>query len=125
MNAPKDASTREENSQPVDSALHELPCELDVDNERVRSALGMLTSNSAVRLEELMSSLQDVREFLKLEAERVEREVANYALLQQSVASAATRILTETIGRKPTTVSGEGVRQLFGVREKLKRWPSG
>jgi hypothetical protein len=72
-----------------------------------------------------MSSLQDVREFLRLEAERVEREVANYAVLQQSVASAATRILTETIGRKPTTVSGEGVRQLFGVREKLKRWPSG
>jgi|SRR5215208_854545 len=47
--------------------------------------------------EGLFSELQEVRDFLKSEGERVQREVANYAQLNQS-ALAAIKINTDTIG---------------------------
>ena len=75
-----------------------------------------------------MSEIQEMREFLVSEGERVQREIANYAQLNQSVALAATKIKAETVGRwKSPAIAGEShssVRQLSNGREKLKRWPA-
>jgi hypothetical protein len=75
-----------------------------------------------------MSEIQEMREFLVSEGERVQREIANYAQLNQSVALAATKIKSETVGRwKSPAIAGEphsSARQLSNGREKLKRWPA-
>ena len=110
------------------SALDELPVQIEKDTERTKSSLARLTSHSIDRLERLMSEIQEMREFLISEGERVQREIANYAQLNQSVALAATKIKAETVGAwKGTAIAGEahsGAKQLSNGREKLKRWPA-
>jgi hypothetical protein len=119
----------DEKSVSVNSALQESSAQIDDgDPERLRSAVARLTSNSTDKLLTLLSSLQEVQEFLRSEGERVQREVANYAQLHQNVASAATKIIAQTIGRKTTAGSGEeqnsGLRQASNARERIKRWPA-
>jgi hypothetical protein len=120
MNAPT--------SPPVKSPLEEFPAQIQNDTERTTSSLARLTSNSVDRLDRLTSEIQEMREFLISEGERVQREIANYAQLNQSVALAATKIKTETVGTwKTGAIAGEahlGAKQLFNGREKLKRWPA-
>jgi hypothetical protein len=58
----------------------------------------------------------------------VQREIANFAQLNQSVAMAATKIKAETVGAwKSTAIAGEehsGAKHLSNGRERLKRWPA-
>ncbi len=54
------ASTADENSLPNDFALQNRLSGSNPDDDRVRSALALFTSNSTSQLEELMSSLQEV-----------------------------------------------------------------
>jgi chemotaxis protein histidine kinase CheA len=93
---------------------------VDTDAERMRSTLVRMTANSVDELDSLFSELQEVRDYLKSEGERVQREVANYAQLNQS-ALAAIKIITETIGPWKSTAldsdtrnSGEGVAPPVG-----------
>jgi hypothetical protein len=120
MNAPTSA--------PVKSALEEAPAQIEDDAERTKSLLARLTSNSIDRLEGLMVEIQEMREFLRSEGERVQREIVNYAHLNQNVALAATKIKAETVGAwKNTAVASDaysGAKQLSNGREKLKRWPA-
>lgn len=128
MNAPTSAPVADDKPLPVKSASEEFPAQIENDTERTKSSLARLTSNSVDRLERLMSEIQEMREFLISEGERVQREIANYAQLNQSVASAATKIKAETVGTwKNTAIAGEahsGAKQLSNGREKLKRWPA-
>ena len=107
--------------------MEEFPAQIENDTERTKSSLARLTSNSVDRLERLMSEIQEMREFLISEGERVQREIANYARLNQSVALAATKIKAETVGAwKSTAIAAEahsGAKQLSNGRERLKRWP--
>jgi hypothetical protein len=123
MSAPVD-----ERSLTVQSALDELPVQIEDDTERTKSSLARLTSNSIDRLERLMSEIQQMRDFLRSEGERVQREIVNYAQLNQNVTLAATKIEAETVGTwKSTAVAGDshsGAKQLSNGREKLKRWPA-
>jgi hypothetical protein len=125
MSAPTSAPVADDKSLPVQSALDELPIQIQDDTERTKSSLARLTSHSIDRLERLMSEIQEMREFLISEGERVQREIANYAQLNQSVALAANKIKSETVGAwKGTAVAGEAhSKQLFNGRERLKRWP--
>ena len=108
MNAPTSAPVADDTSLPVKSALEEFPAQIENDTERTKSSLARLTSNSVDRLERLMSEIQEMREFLVSEGERVQREIANYAQLNQSVALAANKIKSETVGAwKGTAVAGE------------------
>ena len=108
--------------------MDELPVQIEDDTELTKSSLARLTSHSIDRLERLMSEIQEMREFLISEGERVQREIANYAQLNQSVALAATKIKAETVGPwKSTAIAGEahsGGKQLSNGRERLKRWPA-
>ena len=128
MNAPTSAPVADDTSLPVKSALEEFPAQIENDTERTKSSLARLTSNSVDRLERLMSEIQEMREFLISEGERVQREIANYAQLNQSVALAATKIKSETVGAwKGNAIAGEahsGAKQLSNGRERLKRWPA-
>jgi hypothetical protein len=127
MSAPTSAPGTDDKSLPAQSALEELSVQIEDDTERTKSSLARLTSHSIDRLERLMSEIQEMREFLISEGERVQREIANYARLNQSVALAATKIKSETVGAwKGTAIAGEahsGAKQLFNGRERLKRWP--
>jgi hypothetical protein len=128
MSAPTSAQVADDKSLRAQSALDELPVEIDDDTERTKSSLARLTSHSIDRLERLMSEIQEMREFLISEGERVQREIANYAQLNQNVALAATKIKAETFGTwKSTAIAGEahsGAKQLSNGRERLKRWPA-
>ena len=128
MSAPTSAPVADDKSLPAQPALDELPVQIEDDTERTKSSLARLTSHSIDRLERLMSEIQEMREFLVSEGERVQREIANYAQLNQSVALAATKIKTETAGTwKSGAIAGEahfGAKQLSNGREKLKRWPA-
>jgi hypothetical protein len=66
-----------------------LPSQVQVNAERIRSSVARLTSNSMNELEGLTSELQQLQEFLRSEAERVEREVES--------ALAGIKIIVETI----------------------------
>jgi len=99
--------------------------DIDTDAERMKSVLGRMTSTSVGELEGLVSELHEVREFLKSEGERVQREITNYAQLNQR-ALAAIKIITETISPwKGTALESEAERSgpepLVGEREPEKR----
>ena len=110
-------SSAEENSLSVNapsvkSALADLPAQIKGDTEK-----------TAEKLEELISELQEMIEFLRSESDRVQCEIANYAQLQQSVASAATKIKTESVGTwKITGDTQHSAAKHLNGREKLKRW---
>jgi hypothetical protein len=98
------------------------------DAERIRSSLAQHVSNSDDELGNLISELQEVREFLRSEAERLQREFANYNEMQQS-ASAAADIINQTLGPWKGNLMGERHNSrakplVFGSRGKVKRWPA-
>ena len=84
MNTPTSAPIADDKSLPLKSPLEELPSQIENDTEQTKSSLARLTSNSVDRLERLMSEIQEMREFLVIEGERVQREIANYAQLNQN-----------------------------------------
>ncbi len=59
------------------------------DAERIRASVGRLTSNSISELNGLTSQLEELQQFLKVEVERVEREIES--------ALAGISIIIETI----------------------------
>ena len=128
MNAPTSAPVADDKLLPGKSALEEGPAQIEDDAERTKSSLARLTSNSIDRLERLIVEIQEMREFLRSEGERVQREIVNYAQLNQNVAVAASKIKAETVGTwKSTAIAGDaysGAKQLSNGREKLKRWPA-
>ena len=84
------------------SSLVEMPnlklaTQIDDDAERIRSTIALLTSLTIDELEGLVTDMQEVREYVKSEGERVQREIMNYAHLSQT-AIAATKKITETFG---------------------------
>jgi hypothetical protein len=119
MNTPTCASTAEEkslsvNALPVKSAFADLPTQIKSDTEK-----------TAETLEELISELQEMLEFLRSESDRVRCEIVNYTQLQHSIASTAAKIKTETVGtRKIAGDMQHSAAKPPNGREKLKRWPA-
>jgi hypothetical protein len=119
MNAPTSVAIVEK-SLPVESAVEaeisnlleqQSPklIQIEDDAERIRSLVARITSNSIDELEglasNLTSELQELQEFLKSEGERVQREIVNYAYLNQS-ALAAIKTIIETTFRAPQVATG-------------------
>ena len=100
MNAPTSAPVADDKPLPVKSASEEFPAQIENDTERTKSSLARLTSNSVDRLERLMAEIQEMREFLISEGERVQREIANYAQLNQSVACPLPRLKPRPLARR-------------------------
>ena len=135
MNAPTPASAAHasahetahaaahETSHPADPAFAH-PARIE-DGDR--SFVARLASSSVQTLDGLIAELKEMREVMRFEGERVQRELGNYAQLAQT-AFAVTKAITETVapGRN-TDVAGQAqnsaARPPSGGREKLKRWP--
>jgi hypothetical protein len=62
---------------------------IENDAERIRASVGRLTTNSISELNGLTSQLEELQQFLKVEVERVEREIES--------ALAGINIIIETI----------------------------
>jgi len=62
---------------------------IETDAERIRASVGRLTTNSISELNGLTSQLEELQQFLKVEVERVEREIES--------ALAGINIIIETI----------------------------
>ena len=117
MNAPTSASAAYEGSLPAKSAF-EHPARIE-DSDK--SFVTRLASSSVEKLKEM-------REVLRSEGERVQREVGNYAQLAQA-ALAATKTVTESVALERSTNVADQVqtstsRRSSGGREKLRRWPA-
>ena len=76
------------------------PIQIQDDAERSRSLIARITSNSIDELQglvaDLTSGLQKLEEFLKSEGERVQREVVNYAQMNQTALAAIKEIIDTT-----------------------------
>jgi hypothetical protein len=126
MNAPTFVAAADGKSLPTKSGLVQLT-QIEDDPERTQVSLARLTSNSVDKLGDLISEIQEMREFLKSEGERVQLEVGNYMQLSQSVATALEKIKADTIVpwiRADGEARRSGTKQLANGRERLKRWPA-
>ena len=93
-----------------------------------RSFVTRLASSSIEKLDGLIAELKEMREVLRSEGERVQREVGNYAQLAQT-ALAATKAIIETVSLERTTdvavqAQNSRSRRPSGGHEKLRRWPA-
>ncbi|MBX9840377.1 MAG: hypothetical protein K2Z80_01065 [Xanthobacteraceae bacterium] len=129
MNAPTSASadhaaahaSANAPSHPANPALAH-PARLE---DGGRSFVARLASSSIDKLDGLIAELKEMREVLRFEGERVQREVGQYAQLAQS-ACAVTKAITETVPPAGgTDAAGQNAvaKPPSGGREKLKRWP--
>jgi hypothetical protein len=84
-----------------------LPSQVQVNAERIRSSVARLTSNSMNELEGLTSELQQLQEFLRSEAERVEREIES--------ALAGIKIIAETISPWKSTRASQSPQRKESV----------
>lgn len=114
MSAPASAVTtvaveKADVSNLVQQESPKLLAQIDDDAERIRSSIARLTSNSVDELEtlasDLTSELRELQEYLKSEGERVQREIMNYAHLNQD-ALAAIKNIIETTSRAPQMATG-------------------
>ena len=121
MNAPASALAAHEMSRPASSALTQ-STGMEYHDAR-------LASGSIEKIDGLIIELQEMQGVLKSEAERVQREVGNYAQMLQT-ALAATKTITDSFAALGTRSSAAGRGQTFtagqrsGGRERLKRWPA-
>src|SRR5262245_51188703 len=110
----------------VETEISNLVAQTVVDAEHIRSSLAGDITNSDDELGRMISELQELREFLKSEAERLQREFANYENLQQ-YASAAVNVINQTIGPWKSSIgdtqSSRTKPLVFGSHGKVKRWP--
>jgi len=91
------------------------PAKVEVDAERIRSAIARLTSNSIDELEKLTSELEKLQDFLKSETARVQGEIGNVL--------AGVGVIVEAIAPwKAAGVAGASSARANG-RDKLRRWP--
>src|SRR5262249_5293490 len=134
MSAVQRAMAADEGSLPakedVEVEISKLAAQSGGDAERIRAFLAQNTPNSDDELGRLISELQEVREFLRSEAERLQREFLNHEQMHQS-ALAAANIINQTIGPWKSALNvGEAQSSrtkalFFSSRAKLKRWPIG
>ena len=70
----------------------------------IHSLLDRVSGSSVTEIDGLIADLHNVREFLKSEGERVQREIASYAQLSQ-VAMTSVKIIAESMSQWKAQVS--------------------
>jgi hypothetical protein len=70
----------------------------------INSLLDRVSGSSVTEIDGLIADLSNVREFLKNEGERVQREIASYAQLSQ-VAMTSVKIIAESMSQWKSQVS--------------------
>jgi hypothetical protein len=77
--------------------------------ENINSLLQRVSSSSVQEIDRLIGELQNSRERLRLEGERVQHEIVEYATLSQS-AMKATKIIVESLSRLKTAPAAPSVK---------------
>jgi hypothetical protein len=70
----------------------------------IHSLLDRVSGSSVTEIDSLIADLRNVREFLKAEGDRVQREIASYAQLSQ-VAMTSVKIIAESMSQWKAQVS--------------------
>lgn len=91
------------------------PAKVEIDAERIRSAIARLTSNSIDELEKLTSELEKLQDFLKSETARVQGEIGNVL--------AGVGVIIEAIAPWKSAGVASAAHVRANGRDKLKRWP--
>jgi hypothetical protein len=65
---------------------------------QVYSVIGRVSAASVKEIEKLVAELENLRDFVQSESQRVQREITDYAQLTQS-ATSSTKIMLESVGK--------------------------
>jgi hypothetical protein len=95
--------------------MQSTPAKVEVDAERIRSAIARLTSNSIDELEKLTSELEKLQDFLKSETTRVQGEINNVL--------AGVGVIVEAIAPWKSAGAASTANIRANGRDRLKRWP--
>jgi hypothetical protein len=85
-------------SVPGDRLTYCQPDEVGDVNQSIGELIDKVSSTSIAEIEKLVSELQAVRNYLKVEGDRIQQEMARYAHLSDT-ASASVKIVAESIGQ--------------------------
>ena len=77
--------------------------------QNLNQLIERVAGTSIKELDQLISELTVVRDYLKAEGERVQREIANYAQVSQAAMSSA-KIILDSMGQWKSTVSPQARR---------------
>ena len=100
------------NSVPGDRLTYRQPDEVGDVNQSIGELIDKVSSTSIAEIEKLVSELQAVRNYLKVEGDRIQQEMARYAHLSDT-ASASVKIIAERLGQwreGPTMIKTDNVR---------------
>ena len=86
------------NSVPGDRLTYRQPDEVGDVNQSIGELIDKVSATSIAEIEKLVSELQAVRNYLKVEGDRIQQEMARYAHLSDT-ASASVKIIAESIGQ--------------------------
>ena len=86
------------NSVPGDRLTYRQPDEVGDVNQSIGELIDKVSSTSIAEIEKLVSELQAVRNYLKVEGDRIQQEMARYAHLSDT-ASASVKIIAERLGQ--------------------------
>lgn len=86
------------NSVPGDRLTYRQPDEVGDVNQSIGELIDKVSATSIAEIEKLVSELQAVRNYLKVEGDRIQQEMARYAHLSDT-ASASVKIVAESIGQ--------------------------
>ena len=81
-------------------------------NQSIGELIDKVSATSIAELEKLISDLQTVRDYLKVEGDRIQQEMARYAHLSDT-ASGSVKIIAEKLGQwreGPTMIKTDNVR---------------
>jgi hypothetical protein len=80
-------------------------------NKSIGELIAKASATSIAEVEKLISDLEDVRNYLKAEGDRIQQEIARYSHLTET-ASASAKIIVESLGQwrqEPTMSTSENV----------------
>jgi|SRR5262245_32409306 len=99
--------------------------EAATDAETIPLALARVTARSLEELEGMVAELQEVKDFVKSEGDRMQREILKYTELNERALSAI-KVISETIGPWKATAMDTDTQQPPGIgkSDEEKRTPA-
>ena len=93
---------------------HPRPETIDVDAERLSSLITRVAGTSEREIDDLIAELQAMRNFLKAEGERVQRELTSYARAAQAARSSVELSSEAQLRQKHAAQLFDGAQRLPG-----------
>ena len=82
----------------------------EAGTSNLNSLIQRVSGTSVLEADELITQLQDLRDYLMNEGQRIQREITEYALMSQS-ATKSTKVIAESLAQwKQTAENGRAAR---------------